>query len=288
MIDKQTLALRSVYMDVIKGITIILVTIGHVIQNGGGSEFLSQQAFYENTLFRFIYSFHMPLFAIVSGYFIYFSLQKRTAKKSIWHQIQMYGIPIVCWTVIIRFANQMMPLLYGGTIQWKEFVQSLPTAILHDFWFLWAILLNAFMLIIIHYFIPKEYQLKVVILFSIILIVIPDYIFQNHKFLYNYFVVGFFANQYAWKKTYLKLHKAHRVLLFVVLFVMFFVLFENFHKDNYIYTTGISVLMAPKWGTSMYQQVYWDIFRWVIGFIGCAVMMVAVDLMFPMLDRMKK
>lgn len=31
MINEQTLTQRSLYMDVIKGITIILVTIGHVI-----------------------------------------------------------------------------------------------------------------------------------------------------------------------------------------------------------------------------------------------------------------
>lgn len=287
MVNEQTLTQRSIYMDVIKGITIILVTIGHVIQNGGGSEFLAQQAFYENILFRLIYSFHMPLFAIVSGYFIYFSFAKRTVTESIMHQIRMYGIPLVCWTILIRFANQIIQLSYGGIVQWSEFFKSLPAAVLNDFWFLWAVLLNALILTVVHYFIPKEHQLKDVILFGIILMAIPDYMFQNHKFLYVYFASGFFANQYGWKESYAKLHKTHKILLFTVLCVLFFILLENFHRDNYIYTTGISVLMAPEWGTSMYQQVYWDMFRWMIGFIGCAVLMVAVDLIFPILQKTK-
>lgn len=49
--------MRRVEFDILKGIGIILMMIGH-------------WTFIPNELYRFIYSFHMPLFFIVSGYFL--------------------------------------------------------------------------------------------------------------------------------------------------------------------------------------------------------------------------
>ena len=66
---------RNVYIDIVKAVAIILVVFGHCIQYGSGSEFLSSTAFFENKVFIFIYSFHMPLFMLVSGYLFAYSLK---------------------------------------------------------------------------------------------------------------------------------------------------------------------------------------------------------------------
>lgn len=47
---------RIVFVDVAKGIGILLVIIGHVVPYG------------DNYLSRFIFGFHMPLFFILSGF----------------------------------------------------------------------------------------------------------------------------------------------------------------------------------------------------------------------------
>lgn len=50
---------RISYIDQLKGIAILLVVLGHVIgYNNCENSFL----------WRFIYSFHMPLFMFISGY----------------------------------------------------------------------------------------------------------------------------------------------------------------------------------------------------------------------------
>lgn len=52
---------RLVYIDIAKGIAIILVVIGHLLQyNFSGT--------YKHILFNWIYSFHMPVFMMLSGY----------------------------------------------------------------------------------------------------------------------------------------------------------------------------------------------------------------------------
>ena len=53
---------RDARIDIIKGFAILLVLWGHAIQN------LAQgDIYYSDPFFRLIYSFHMPLFALVNG-----------------------------------------------------------------------------------------------------------------------------------------------------------------------------------------------------------------------------
>jgi fucose 4-O-acetylase-like acetyltransferase len=59
---------RLEWIDVLKGITIYLVIIGHVIQYGNGKTYLDTESFWDNYIFQFIYSFHMPLFIFLSGF----------------------------------------------------------------------------------------------------------------------------------------------------------------------------------------------------------------------------
>lgn len=58
---------RELYPDIIKGIAIILVVLGHCIQFG--SAFSTNLLFFKSSIFIAIYSFHMPLFMLISGYF---------------------------------------------------------------------------------------------------------------------------------------------------------------------------------------------------------------------------
>ena len=54
---------RDKRIDALRGLLMILVVLGHVIQY-----VYEPKDFDNNILFRVIYSFHMPLFMCVSGY----------------------------------------------------------------------------------------------------------------------------------------------------------------------------------------------------------------------------
>lgn len=280
-------AQRSVYMDVIKGVTIILVTVGHVIQNGGGNEFLTEQLFYENFVFRLIYSFHMPIFAIVSGWFVYSSIIKRTAIENIFNQLHSHFIPLVFWTILIKLLNQVLMLFYGEKICWNNFFLTLPYSILNYFWFLWAVFINSVILIGIYFIFKNKLQIITTVIIFIFLMIIPDGVFQNHKFLYPYFAVGFFANKFNLSTYYKNKNTSTKIFLMICFTFIFCILFENFHKENYIYVSGISVFMAPKFGIDIYRQIYLDIFRWIIGFIGCGMFMIFLEFVFPSLLKTK-
>ena len=66
---------RNRWLDIVKGLTIFLMILGHCIQNGNGAAYISSQAFWSDKVTIFIYSFHMPLFMLVCGYFSVRSLE---------------------------------------------------------------------------------------------------------------------------------------------------------------------------------------------------------------------
>ena len=72
---------RNLFLDILKGLTMIFVIFGHSIQFGSGHVYLENELFYENPVFKIIYSFHMPLFALISGYLFYHSTQKNSFKE---------------------------------------------------------------------------------------------------------------------------------------------------------------------------------------------------------------
>lgn len=72
---------RNLYLDILKAICIVFVIVGHCIQFGSGNEYYLEEAYFENPMFIFIYSFHMPLFALISGYLFSYSLRGETGRN---------------------------------------------------------------------------------------------------------------------------------------------------------------------------------------------------------------
>lgn len=58
--NEALISKRNNYIDIAKSLGIILVVIGHCIQYGSGSLYFEKELFFDNTLFKVIYSFHMP------------------------------------------------------------------------------------------------------------------------------------------------------------------------------------------------------------------------------------
>lgn len=86
---------RSKEIDAIRGIAIILVVIGHVIQ-------YQNPASYENTLlFRIIYSFHMPLFFFVSGIVASYGHNVELNLKLLLKRTRALMYPWIVWTIFI-------------------------------------------------------------------------------------------------------------------------------------------------------------------------------------------
>ena len=132
---------RNLYLDVLKAVSIVLVVFGHAIQYGSGMEYLSWGSCLYNPVFSFIYSFHMPLFMLISGYLFFFSTRNKTAKELIIAKAKQILIPLFCWSFVSLIVH-IIKILAGVSTHKISLVWIFQT-ILSGFWggpwFLWAI-----------------------------------------------------------------------------------------------------------------------------------------------------
>ena len=164
---------RLDYLDVARGILIILVVIGHVWQAG----------YVHNA----IYVFHMPAFFMISG--ILLSVTKSHQKgylRFIARRIYSFGIPFL----FIEFLGVLSSILRNGvTLNWKGYLFNTLTLHFNDpnLWFLedlflievlfagllclfkkdWAVIAVVAGYIVTAYALPKEVPMIVSLLVSL-------------------------------------------------------------------------------------------------------------------------
>lgn len=161
---------RNRTIDVIKGIAIIFVIYGHCIQFGSGADYLETGSFYNNSLFKFIYSFHMPLFMLISGYLFYYTLQKHSYKDALYSRIKSLIVPIILWqslSLFVRITNYI-----------HNFdILTIFNSYLFTLWFISSVFINSVIVLIC-----KKYakdSLLVYITFFILSLFIPNYFGWN-------------------------------------------------------------------------------------------------------------
>lgn len=98
---------RFVEIDVMKGIAIMLVVLGHVLA-WFYDDFLvriDSMPYNEIVLWKYIYSFHMPLFMFVSGFVVFNPCKKYTFLK-VGRRCTSYLIPLVTFGVICSIYRE--------------------------------------------------------------------------------------------------------------------------------------------------------------------------------------
>ena len=113
MMPKQRIA----WIDNIKAFLILLVVLGHCIQDSGLDD--------DSLLYRFIYSFHIPLFFAVSGYV---SQRDFTPWNAVGRRVVQLLVPFAAWAVVKS--------IIVGDLGYILTIVMLPD---RGLWFLWAL-----------------------------------------------------------------------------------------------------------------------------------------------------
>lgn len=262
---------RNHLLDTIKGVAIILVVFGHCIQLGCGTEYIEQKAYWDNIIFKLIYSFHMPLFALVSGYLMFPSLQRYAFGEYVKKQLLNIGLPLLSWS-IIAFSISLAKNGVGGAISYKSYFNAL----MGNLWFLRVLLVDSLLVAVVTT-IFKSMRCRM-IAFGIILIIalfMPDVFHYNRAvYLLPYIVIGYAGF------PYLKNHEKKKLPWWFVIssIAIFAVLLIGF-KSEYIYSYPHAQTYLIAQGSSLHNmayQLYVDVYRWVIGSAGCAMVILVV------------
>ena len=139
----RTAPQRSLLIDAVKGMAILLVAFGHTMQ-GLVHRYQGAETGWSYRTDMYIYSFHMPAFFFVSGVFVLNSLHKRGVGRFIVSKLETVMYPFWLWACIVlpwlplvfgRFMNQKLAPIHGlllnpltGNYGW--FLPSLFVALL--------------------------------------------------------------------------------------------------------------------------------------------------------------
>lgn len=128
---------RMKWIDTAKGIAIIFVVIGHVV-----SSYHSSGMYIDSSLFKFLhdfaYSFHMPLFMLLSG--VLFSVSHITDKRvAIKQKIVNYGIPYICFS-FIWWVFKMILASHANTALSFDDLFRIPLYPISFMWYIYALL----------------------------------------------------------------------------------------------------------------------------------------------------
>ena len=195
------------YLDILKAVSIIFVVIGHCIQYGSGMQYLTYGTCLYNPVFIFIYSFHMPLFMLISGFLFSYSLKNKTTKGILFSKIKQLIIPLICWSFIATII-QTVKALAGVSSSQVSFIwicQTLLSSFWGGPWFLWALWWCS-LCVILGKKLFKDNAIYYVILL-IIAFVTPD---KNnialYKFMFPFFLLGYIFNHYDLKTKLKKIY----------------------------------------------------------------------------------
>lgn len=244
----------------------MLVLWGHAIQNLSPTD-----SYYSDWIFKTIYAFHMPLFALINGYLFYPSQKKRNFVETVRSRITGLLIPILVWTT--------MDWILGSALHRKIVLREwLDVFTGNMLWFLWSIFAANFALIIAEKW-TKSWWTKIVCL---MIGFMAMYVFPNAElnlFLYPYVVLGFYYKKHTESSFMVKKYGCICILIFLVLLPLY-------NETSFIYTTGISIWKS---NVTVKTHILIDLYRYVIGLVGSVSVIYMVYVLsgkFKTLDNM--
>lgn len=207
-------------IDILKGVTILLVVIGHAVQGVVSSQHLTINTEY-NSIFilkQIIYGFHMPLFFIIAGLFVA-SWSKRNFKEAISQKISRLVIPYFVWSAITATAMQIASNYTNSGLGIKDFLLS-PIIPFSQYWFLYVL----FFIHIIYYFAVNIKMINGKLLFfilGIILYVLNPFI--THVWILENlcrYMIFFSIGTYVFDFIDLKQYQCKKILIPIIVFLL--------------------------------------------------------------------
>mgnify|MGYP000853467853 FL=1 len=139
--------MRVQWIDSLKGFLIVLVVLGHVVQSMIDSNVFYTSNYVLVPLFYWIYSFHMPLFFLVSGYVYRHSWDKRIQASNFWSLLLKKQINLIVLYFQFSLLLGGLKIFAGGNVKESVDIYDLlmiPFNPISVFWFLHVLIIFFF------------------------------------------------------------------------------------------------------------------------------------------------
>ena len=244
---------RDKCLDYMKFIAAVLVIVGHSIQYSGVLNTNKGFGF----IYLVIYSFHMPLFAMISGFLLYKSIERRGALHAFRGKALLL-IPIVIYSIPVFFTRGVFIPSEGLLLNLRHFIGfvMIGNGLI---WFLPVIFICSLILIIISR--VKYCDILVLVSAASSVVWISNYFISLLAFIYVFCSIGFICAKYGLREKANKLVYTGCSVIYILLLF--------FYKRQYLIYNG-------EWGIIgadlPLRVLAIDLFRVVIGLVGCITM----------------
>lgn len=251
-------AARSAWIDNVRGFAIVLVVLGHVIQFGSHGAF----DFFSNPAFIAIYSFHMPLFAAISGFLAHRTFIRRRKTAIMVDRVRSLLVPFIAWTAIFGTAVQYLSQSWntaGGALGGFLTQLVFPASTL---WFL-AFLFFAFAVTALALFAERFIGIAALPLSVVVVFLIPmdELLAMNQlRWLYPFFLAGLLTNRF---KEYLSRFERPATVISGIVFIA---LIGFWQRDYSVYISGGQLAAEDP----IQSFLIW-VYRFVLGTCGVIV-----------------
>lgn len=239
---------RIGYIDLVKAVAILLVVWGHIIQQG------VVNCWHENTVISIIYSFHMPLFFIVSGMFMGKSFSLSFGELIKKRGIQLL-IPAFVTATILTIIKCIVSNKLSISFCLSWFKEYIP-------WFLMTLFICSMVIYIAIRIFRRDWLACV--MSTLLLLIIPyDHIVPVVNSYLIFIWIGYFIMKYM----NVFMNNIYKLLpLCIILFVILF----QYWDPSYMVINTKSIMFNVESGTYIFLKhnfIIW-VYRLVIGLCG--------------------
>lgn len=230
--------MRDLSFDYIKGVLIFLVVLGHVVT------YIPYSTIADNWLFVFIYSFHMPLFVFISGYFFesekYTEIKFLVLKKARRLLLPHLTYSFILLLIVFLFYPYFNHVIYDGNIL---SCFKIYHVVLTSLWFLWCVFLCSVITNLIFNYCPKPWLVCVVL--CVFMLLFYDYMpYKVFKDLQLIIQMPFFLLGMYYKVNKNWINKQARLILLLT-GLGYFIMYESSGDKSLFYQLARNFFSVP-------------------------------------------
>lgn len=286
---------RLEYLDVAKGIGIVLVCIGHACTN----QVVTAECQFADII-RFVTLFHMALFFFING-MLYNEKYSARPVAGIWKKVKSYYIPFVTYNLLFWMFHNLFARwnLISGELDVKDYayvgIRAWAVSFLKSIlgfrqrfsgamWFLESLIILSVVFILVDFIVTKCFPKKRIFVISLVIIAsvlvnrllclyempyIPDSLTQMVYWGLNglvFFYLGYLCRIYQWNEHLVKKKNWLVPCLFLLLILTVIgmrpaIVSVITNKSTPIYRYGVGALIggADVYGLPLLQYVFYSV-----------------------------